>query len=106
MAGRMISELNSASTLQNGDYIPLARGASTLKIDGLTLVQSITAVVGSGGSGGAVGGGSNRVFWENDSVVTQNYTITSGKNAGTFGPITLNGGVAVTVPGGSNWTIV
>lgn len=56
--------------------------------------------------GGATGGGGNQVFIENDQVVTVSYTITAGKNAGTFGPITINNGVTVTVPNGSVWTIV
>lgn len=55
---------------------------------------------------GATGGGSDRVFWENDTVVTTNYTITSGKNAMSAGPISINNGVTVTVPNGSVWTIV
>lgn len=58
------------------------------------------------GGGGARGGGLDKVFYENDQTVTANYTITAGKNAGSFGPITVNGGVTVTVPSGSTWTIV
>lgn len=56
--------------------------------------------------GGAVGGGSDAVFYENDQAVTTNYTITSGKNAMSAGPITINSGVTVTVSAGSTWTIV
>jgi hypothetical protein len=55
---------------------------------------------------GATGGGTDRVFYENDQVVTTAYTITSGKNAMTAGPITINDGIAVTVPDGSTWTVV
>lgn len=55
---------------------------------------------------GATGGGTDRVFYENDQVVTTNYTITAGKNAMTAGPITINSGVVVTVPSGSVWTII
>lgn len=54
----------------------------------------------------ATGGGSDHVFWENDQVVTTSYTITSGKNAMTAGPITIANGVTVTIPNGSTWTIV
>lgn len=46
------------------------------------------------------------IFWENNQTVTTNYTVTAGKNAGTFGPITINSGVTVTVPSNSTWTIV
>jgi hypothetical protein len=53
-----------------------------------------------------VGGGTNRVFFENDIVMTDNYTITAGKNAMSAGPITVNPGVILTVPSGSTYTIV
>jgi len=53
-----------------------------------------------------VGGGTNRVFFENDIVMTDNYTITAGKNAMSAGPITVNPGVTLTVPSGSTYTIV
>jgi hypothetical protein len=56
--------------------------------------------------GGATGGGSDEIFWENGQTVTTNYTITTSKNAGTFGPITVDSGVVVTVPSGSVWTVV
>jgi hypothetical protein len=56
---------------------------------------------------GAKGGDdTNEVFWENDTNVTVSYAITSGKNAVTAGPITIDDGVTVTVPAGSEWTIV
>lgn len=60
--------------------------------------------------GGATGGGNDEIFHENDQIVTADYTIGTGsptsKNAGTFGPITVNSGVTVTVPSGSTWSIV
>jgi len=62
------------------------------------------SVASSGG--GAVGGGDDQVFWENDTSVVSNYTITVGKNAGTFGPVTVANSVIVTIPNGSTWSIV
>lgn len=56
--------------------------------------------------GGATGGGADDIFIENGQVVTTNYTITASKNAGSFGPITVNSGITVTVPSGSSWTII
>jgi hypothetical protein len=56
--------------------------------------------------GGAVGGAGNPAFYENDAVITANYTITASKNAMSAGPITVNNGVTVTVPSNSVWTIV
>lgn len=54
----------------------------------------------------ATGGGTDRIFWENDQTVTSNYTITNAKNAMSAGPIVINSGVTVTVGAGENWTIV
>jgi len=56
--------------------------------------------------GGATGGGSDDVFYENGQTVTTNYTLSTGKNAVTAGPITINSGVTVTVPSGQSWVIV
>jgi hypothetical protein len=56
--------------------------------------------------GGATGGGSDTVFFENSLIVMQNYTIPADKNAGTFGPISVNDSITVTVPDTSVWSIV
>ena len=56
--------------------------------------------------GGATGGASDDVFYENSKLISADYTITTGKNAMTAGPITINDGVNITVPDGSVWTIV
>jgi hypothetical protein len=58
------------------------------------------------GVGGASGGGGNPIVYENDSVVTASYTITAGKNASSTGPLTINSGVAITVPTGSRLVIL
>ena len=64
--------------------------------------SSFTAV---GGGAGATGGGNDEVFFESDTNVTTDYTITSGKNAHTVSPI-VNAGVTVTVPSGSLLVII
>lgn len=56
--------------------------------------------------GGARGAGSDDVFYENSQTVTQSYTLTTGKNAMSAGPITIDTGVTVTIPTGSVWTII
>lgn len=56
--------------------------------------------------GGATGGGSDQVFFQNGQVVTMDYTITTGTNAMSAGPITINTGITVTVPTDSTWVIV
>lgn len=56
--------------------------------------------------GGATGGGGDEIFIENGQVVTANYTLASNRNAGTFGPISINSGVTVTISSGATWTVV
>ena len=55
--------------------------------------------------GGATGGGADEVFVENAQVVTASYTVPSGRNAHSAGPITINDGVVVTISDGSRWVI-
>ena len=59
-----------------------------------------------GGGGGATGGGSDQVFWENGQTVSTDYEITNGKNAGSFGPISIDSAATVTIGDGEVWTIV
>lgn len=54
----------------------------------------------------AQAGLANGALTENAQTVTANYTISTNKNAMSVGPITVNSGVAVTIPTGSNWTIL
>jgi len=56
--------------------------------------------------GGATGGGTDQMFYLNGQTVTTNYSVPSGQNAGTFGPITVDSGATVTVPSGSTWTVI
>jgi hypothetical protein len=46
------------------------------------------------------------IFYENNQIVTADYTITTDKNAMSAGPITIDTDVTVTVPSGSAWAIV
>jgi hypothetical protein len=59
-----------------------------------------------GSLGGATGGGSDAAFYLNDQTINSNYTIPSGQNAMTTGPITIADGVTVTVSDGSVWTVI
>jgi hypothetical protein len=43
---------------------------------------------------------------ENDTTISTSYTITTGKNAMSAGPITVASGVTVTISTGSVWTVV
>jgi hypothetical protein len=56
--------------------------------------------------GGATGGGSDQVFVENGQTVTTSYTISTGFNAESVGPISIDAGVTVTVPVDQYWVIL
>jgi len=60
-----------------------------------------TSWVEFGGAGGATG-----AIFESSQSITANYTIATGKNGMSAGPITLADGVTVTVPSGSRWVVV
>jgi hypothetical protein len=45
-------------------------------------------------------------LYENSATISANYTIGTGNNAMSAGPITIDTGFTVTVPTGSTWTIV
>ena len=81
--------------------------ATDAAVSGYALVSNASGVLSWASSGaGATGGGTDNIFWENDQTVTQDYTITNGQNAGSFGPITIQSGVTVTVGTGETWTVV
>ena len=100
--------------LDSSHYVALRPPATVSSNIVLTLPATDTPVAGyalvSDGSGtlswGVAGGASQGIFWENDQTITSNYTITNGKNAGSFGPITIQSGVTVTVGSGETWTVV
>ena len=76
-------------------------------VSGYALVSDASGTLSWAAAGaGAQGAGGDNIFWENDQTVTQSYTITNGQNAGSFGPITIQSGVTVTVGAGETWTVV
>lgn len=56
--------------------------------------------------GGATGGSGDQLFYENDQFANNSYTITSGKNAMTTGPVSIANGVTITVPIGSRLVVL
>lgn len=81
----------TASTILNG-------GVYSVLYDGTNFRLS------AGGSGsGAVAGGT---IYENSKTISANYTVTTGKNAMSTGPITIASGVTLTVPSGSRYVVL
>jgi hypothetical protein len=96
-------------------------GIGTYTSSGTTLAR--TAVLASSNSGSLVSfsAGTKDVFvtypagrsvsggegyTENDATIDVSSTINTGRNAISAGPISIAGGVTVTVPTGSVWTVV
>ena len=113
---------NITAPAQSKTYVVINKTSSTQSIvlrgvgptTGVTIGAGSSAIcawngldfVKISGSGGATGGGSDQIFYENGQTVNNDYTITTNSNAGSFGPITVASGVTVTVPTGSTWSIV
>jgi hypothetical protein len=113
-----------ATALKFGGAVKAQANAAGVVVTGILTATSFSGTVPSSSLSGAlpaisganltnlppsapVGGAStNQVFFENDKVVAVNYQITSTKNAMTAGPVSVNAGIAVTVPSGCSWTIV
>jgi len=96
--GELVSTV-ATQTLTNKSIAASQLTGALPSIDGSNLT-------GIAAGGGATGGGSDEVFYENGQTVTTNYTITNGKNAMSAGPITINSGVTVTVGSGETYTVV
>jgi len=59
------------------------------------------------GAWGSIGGGASAggAIYENTQTITANYTMTTGTNGHSVGPITINTGITVTIPTGSSWLV-
>ena len=66
-----------------------------------------SAEIYDGSAWSPVGGGNttDKGLYEHAHTISANYSITSGNNALTAGPITINSGVSVTIPTGSTWIV-
>ena len=95
---------NTVALVSGGTKI--AQFPTTQGTSGYAMVTDGGGNLSWGKAGGATGGGSDEIFYVNSQTVTQNYTLAAAKNAGTFGPITINSGIAVTIESGATWTIV
>jgi hypothetical protein len=99
-----------APTTSKGDLI-VDNGTNNVRlaVGTDTYVLTADATAATGVKWAAPSGGSSNItafgLWENNASITANYSITSGNNALSAGPISVASGVTVTVPTGSTWTI-
>ena len=96
----------------SGHFIPKADSTYDIGTSGVRVANGYFDTLYGDGSNltgvaaGAVGGGSDEIFYENGQTVTTSYTITNNKNAMAAGPITINSGATVTVGSGENLIIL
>ena len=64
------------------------------------------AVTWAAAAAGATGGGSDQWAVEHDNTVTTSYTIGTGKNVISAGPLSVNAAATITVPANSYWVVV
>lgn len=113
---RNLANINSATFTGNSHIkVPIGNTSQRPSIVQSGMIRyntDLNGFEGSSGSswgslgGGATGGGSDKVFIENDLTITSNYTISTGKSAMSTGPITVANGIVVTVNTGSRWVIL
>ena len=106
--GSVIFGTTGAIELPDGTTGERPTGVAGMIRYNTTLTQFEGYKAGAWGAigGGATGGSSDDVFYENGQTVTTSYTLTAGKNAMSAGPVTINAGATVTVPSGQSWSIV
>jgi hypothetical protein len=93
----IIGEISGTTTLS--DTVIIAAGSTErLKVNATGLYVNGT-LHSSGGNSTTEG------LYEMANTISANYSITSGNNALTAGPITINTGISVTIPTGSTWVI-
>ena len=68
------------------------------------VVNTGATAVEWGDGGGATGGGTDKIFYENGQTVTTAYSVTANNNAVSAGPVSVTANVTLTVT--SEWVIV
>ena len=92
-------------TTATGDQAP--KTGSNLTFNSATGALGATSYTGDGSSlTGVASTVADGCIYENSQTISNNYTITTNKNAMSAGPITVASGATLTVPSGSTYTIV
>ena len=92
-------------TAATGDQAP--KTGSNLTFNSATGALGATSYTGDGSSlTGVASTVADGCIYENSQTISNNYTITTNKNAMSAGPITVASGATLTIPSGSTYTIV
>ena len=92
-------------TTATGDQAP--KTGSNLTFNSATGALGATSYTGDGSNlTGVASAVADGCIYENSQTISNNYTITTNKNAMSAGPITVASGATLTIPSGSTYTIV
>ena len=95
----------AGQSIYHNNALKLVTTATGITVTGTVAATSYTGD-GSALTGIAAGASAGGVIYENSDDITSDYTLTTGKNGMSVGPITIAGGVTVTVPSGQRWVIL
>jgi hypothetical protein len=93
-SGTTLSRDTVLASSNSGSLVDFAAGSKNVFV---TYPAEVTLTGGGGGIGALV---------VNATTVTENYTIATGTNAQSVGPITVASGKSVTVSSGQRWLVV
>lgn len=99
------TKLNGVAASANNYSHPTGNGNNHIPANGAAS-QVLTYASAGTAQWADPAGAKDDIFYENSQTVSSNYTLTSGKNAVSAGPITIASGVTVTVPSGAGWAVV
>jgi len=99
------TKLNGVAASANNYSHPTGNGNNHIPANGAAS-QVLTYASAGTAQWADPAGAKDDIFYENSQTVSSNYTLTTGKNAVSAGPITIASGVTVTVPSGAGWAVV
>lgn len=111
-SGNTIVMSGCTPSAYNGTFVVTVTGTASFTYTMLSDPGSSASVIGSYvyDGWGAIGSGSGTIVGgpiiENNQVISVDYTMTTGNNGESVGPITVDSGVIVTIPTGSRWVIL
>lgn len=115
LAGTLVSGNGGTgfSTYATGDIIYASASNTLSKLTAgtngyvLTLAAGVPTWAASGGGGGSSANpeASNGIY-VNSNTISTSYTVASGFNGMSSGPVTINNGISVTVANGSRWVVL
>jgi hypothetical protein len=89
-------------TFNNGTASTNTTSGSVVVTGGL----GVSGAINAGGSVTATSFNATSGFIENSQVLASNYTLVTGRNAMSAGPIEINNGVTITIQDGARWVVI